>query len=378
MIKLIGGDLYQWDTGRKVQVTASDYGTAHEIHFALDSDKTALVVNVYTEGLVYYADIPNMLLQQSNKINCYEVCENSSGEETVSHTYFKIRERKKPEDYIYTETEISRYENLNSRLNALEESLTTDDDNNSPFIVNVKRQNSVIISYDKTAEEIADAIVKGKHVFVKVTKDSGTDYYPMWMPLVSYAYTRSDPESPKSMTFRSVENSGNKITFYKLFIYTKESTGWMWSEEVINLDDYISKDDEESLISTACNIQNLSWLFDEETTDEISIDSGTNVYVSSSVLTEDECGDLKYWYTDTRGTTDLCDILGDCRYDCGDYIWLGGDGQVIVAKVDGADGGKYPKAGIYMTYPYGSKYCKLTGYNFVIGQKIKSQYLPEE
>lgn len=125
MIRLIGGELYQWDTGRIVKVVPDTDVTVHEVHYSTKRMDYAYVLKTYTENGETYCAIPNIILQQSNRLLCYEVCQNSDGEETIANTYFDIVKRNKPEDYVYTATEHFTYVQLENRLDAIEKSFHT-------------------------------------------------------------------------------------------------------------------------------------------------------------------------------------------------------------------------------------------------------------
>ena len=125
MISLVGGELYQWDTGRIVKVVPDDGLTVHEVHFTTKRMDYAYVLKTYTEDGVTYCAVPNIILQQSNRLLCYEVCQNSDGEETVADTYFDIIKRNRPEDYVYTEQEHFTFAKLENRLDKVEESVHT-------------------------------------------------------------------------------------------------------------------------------------------------------------------------------------------------------------------------------------------------------------
>ena len=131
MISLVGGELYQWDTGRIVRVISDENVKVHEVHFSTKRMNYAYVLKTYTENGATYCAIPNIILQQSNRILCYEVCENSDGEETIANTYFDIIKRNRPEDYVYTEQEKITIEDLANRITILENKTVTDDHINS-------------------------------------------------------------------------------------------------------------------------------------------------------------------------------------------------------------------------------------------------------
>lgn len=125
MISLVGGELYQWDTGRIVRVVPDENVKVHEVHFSTKRMDYAYVLKTYIVDGVTYCAIPNIILQQSNRLLCYEVCENSDGEETIANTYFDIIKRNRPEDYVYTEQDHFTIQALSNRVDKLEESSRT-------------------------------------------------------------------------------------------------------------------------------------------------------------------------------------------------------------------------------------------------------------
>ena len=122
MLSLVGGELYQWDTGRIVKVVPDEDVTVHEVHFSTKRMDYAYVLKTYTEDGVTYCAIPNIILQQSSRLLCYEVCENRDGEETIAEAIFNITKRNRPEDYVYTEQEHFTVVSLENRLAKVEES----------------------------------------------------------------------------------------------------------------------------------------------------------------------------------------------------------------------------------------------------------------
>lgn len=121
MVTLVGGDLYQWDTGRVVFITPDNGYIVHEVHFTTKKMEFAYVVKTYVENGGTYCAIPNVILQQYYDIICYEVRENDDGEESVSSTKFDVIKRNRPEDYIYTEPEKYTYKELENRVKILED-----------------------------------------------------------------------------------------------------------------------------------------------------------------------------------------------------------------------------------------------------------------
>lgn len=108
--------LYQWDLDRKVKIIPPEGVEVDEVHFAHPNDKDALVVKIYSENNELVADVPNILLQEALYIDAYLV----GGDQTICRKILTVVQRPKPKDYVYTETEILRYESLEKRIAALE------------------------------------------------------------------------------------------------------------------------------------------------------------------------------------------------------------------------------------------------------------------
>lgn len=106
VFELVKGRLYQWDTNRKMQISPQDDGKIDEVHFAHTFDEKALPVLVKSDGT---ADIPNVLLQADGALCVWAVALNDDGRQTLHNATFAIRGRAKPDDYVYTETEILDY-----------------------------------------------------------------------------------------------------------------------------------------------------------------------------------------------------------------------------------------------------------------------------
>ena len=120
MFKILDGReyFYQWDTERKLIV---EDASITEVHFSDTVDSVALVCEVYWDEAqtTRLVNVPNILLQTDWKINVYAFTE---GHTKVSTT-FKVAPRSKPADYVYTETEVKRWEDLEAKV---EGALTAD------------------------------------------------------------------------------------------------------------------------------------------------------------------------------------------------------------------------------------------------------------
>lgn len=116
MFQILDGreHFYQWDVDRKIIVLDDSIA---EVHFCNRTDDCSLVCEVYNIDGIHLVDVPNILLQNDWRINVYAY----DGNYTKHSQCFKVVKRSKPADYVYTETEIKRYENLEERISALEE-----------------------------------------------------------------------------------------------------------------------------------------------------------------------------------------------------------------------------------------------------------------
>lgn len=109
---------YQWDVNQKI--TSAKLKEGDEVHFANDRSGEAFVVKAYKHNHIVVADVPNILLQQTNKILVYRYVTDGVSELTVCEKAFDVVARPKPADYVYTETEILSYETLDERITKLE------------------------------------------------------------------------------------------------------------------------------------------------------------------------------------------------------------------------------------------------------------------
>ena len=100
--------LFQWDKDI-VLVFDSKY-INQEVHFS-NNKKNALVKDIDENGEV---SIPNSLLTENKPIEVYLFLDDNY---TKERRILKIIPRPKPDDYVYTEEEIKKYEDLEKRLN---------------------------------------------------------------------------------------------------------------------------------------------------------------------------------------------------------------------------------------------------------------------
>lgn len=119
MIKIVPdkeGRLTQWDLNRKVIVTG--YEGVAEVHFASPGDDHGAYVVKLVDG---QAEIPNILLTMAGTINVYVY----PADRTVFATALWVMAREKPDDYVYTETEVLDWRRLDEKIGDLAELTTT-------------------------------------------------------------------------------------------------------------------------------------------------------------------------------------------------------------------------------------------------------------
>lgn len=87
-----------------------------ELHFCHENGKHSLVCDVI-DGVV---NVPNILLQSNDKLCVFGY----TGEYTKIKEVYIVRPKPQPENYVYTETEIKRYEVLEKRIEELEKQNT--------------------------------------------------------------------------------------------------------------------------------------------------------------------------------------------------------------------------------------------------------------
>jgi hypothetical protein len=109
---------WQWDIGQKLVVDNPDCG---EVHFDNGTTDLAPVVRIKTDqDGKRVAEVPNILLQSAKTLKAYLFQETESGAMTSTLYTFMVLPRPKPEDYVYTETEVLSYSSLVKRIDQIE------------------------------------------------------------------------------------------------------------------------------------------------------------------------------------------------------------------------------------------------------------------
>ena len=122
MFKIYDGrsQFYQWDIDRKLIV---EDASINQVHFCNRTDTCSLVCEVYDAEGLRLVNVPNILLQQDWRINVYGYDSNY----TKHCEIFNVVKRSKPENYVYTETEIHHWEELEARVDEIEKKGISDE-----------------------------------------------------------------------------------------------------------------------------------------------------------------------------------------------------------------------------------------------------------
>lgn len=134
MLELIGStELWQWDTGRQIDCAGLQAGT--KVQFAY-SDTQTLSTAVKSVSGANVADVPNQMLLRSGALMVYAYVTEADG---VSYTKyaarFNVRARPKPDDYVYTPTEVQSWQTIRDEIGDLDD-LTTTAKNNLVAAIN--------------------------------------------------------------------------------------------------------------------------------------------------------------------------------------------------------------------------------------------------
>lgn len=162
MLSLNGRNFfYQWDTNQKV--TSSSFVVGDEIHFYNRNQSVALVTKAYElEGKVV-ADVPNWLLESSYPIVVYRYVYNKDSGYTIDKQNFEVKQRPKPDHYVYEETELYTFGKLlnEAKTYAEEAKQAVEDIKNTVFQV-------VTLVDEETNKQYQLSVVKGRLIMTEV------------------------------------------------------------------------------------------------------------------------------------------------------------------------------------------------------------------
>lgn len=161
--------LYQWDLNQRLILTDIEAGTEVQISDSNNTDEYCLTTKAYNENGNVYAKIPNIYLQKSGILYVYIYVYQEDKSYTKYYTEIIVLPRKKPADYVYTETEIKTFESLEKRINRIEESQDPDAIKNA---VNDYLKQNPIEETDPTVPEWAKQPEKPSYTASEVGADA--------------------------------------------------------------------------------------------------------------------------------------------------------------------------------------------------------------
>lgn len=134
VFELIGStELWQWDTGRQIDCAGLQAGT--KVQFAY-SDTQTLSTAVKSVSGANVADVPNQMLLRSGALMVYAYVTEADG---ASYTKYaarlNVQARPKPDDYVYTPTEVQSWQTIRDEIGDLDD-LTTTAKNNLVAAIN--------------------------------------------------------------------------------------------------------------------------------------------------------------------------------------------------------------------------------------------------
>lgn len=127
-VKVIGTSLCQWESGRQLQLNPSGNMEVTRLDMAHKDSTNALVVIPKEKDGIIVADIPNILLQGDQDIAVFAVNVSGDKTEVINECVLSVKRRPKPDDYIYTETEVLNYTTLEKRISDMEKNGTVEVD----------------------------------------------------------------------------------------------------------------------------------------------------------------------------------------------------------------------------------------------------------
>lgn len=117
-------NVYQWNYGRTLNIKGLDLNNDIDVQFSIDRRNSALVEHKI-ENDVLIVPIPNQFLTNGGvskdfKVYAYISIVDENSYRTVKNIVINVTGCPKPDDYVYTETEILTYRSLEERVTNLE------------------------------------------------------------------------------------------------------------------------------------------------------------------------------------------------------------------------------------------------------------------
>lgn len=94
---------WQWDTG--CQITVMGFPDATELHYFRQGMSEPIPRKVYQRGNERVCDVPDEILQEALNFKVYVNVQEEDGIHTAIEKEYIVKQKPKPTNYIYTETE---------------------------------------------------------------------------------------------------------------------------------------------------------------------------------------------------------------------------------------------------------------------------------
>ena len=117
-------NFYQWDHNQRIVLEGVSAGT--EVHYSCPGVDGGPVLVAYDEDGIIYADFPNVYLTQTQTVRVWLHIDDGNRGTTVYSASINVKPKVKPDDYVYTQTEVRRWETLEERVKSLEDGANMD------------------------------------------------------------------------------------------------------------------------------------------------------------------------------------------------------------------------------------------------------------
>lgn len=165
--------LWQWDLNQQLTVD----GNCTEVHY-LDRGASSTLTMEVKDGK---ADIPNILLQKAGRLVVYAYIVDAQDHHTKICEAFGISARPKPAEYVYTETEVKTWSDLQSQIGDLADLATEEKDNLVAAINEVKASSS--------SGEASDAVLYTEQSLTEEQKAQARENIGGVRPVITLDYS---------------------------------------------------------------------------------------------------------------------------------------------------------------------------------------------
>lgn len=342
--------LRQWDSNQRIRISGIDVEHVTNVHFCHTNSTDALVVIPEKSDKEIIVNVPNILLQVPKPIVVH-IFQDSDifGQRTIASKRINVAPRAKPCDYIYAETEVLSYRELDKRLTALEND--DGDSSSSTTVVRVTRGDDGW-STDKPFEELRKNIDSGSILWCCIERSGMVDVLPL---------TNHDDSSVmfggiRGTTVVSVTAREDSTTVFEAQLALHEQLSNIGSD-MIEINQAIGDlgsletDDKDSLVAAINEALRLGG----KSLDEDAIERIIDEYLSENPPEDGEDGKSAYQYAVEGGYVGTEeefseDLARDCRIHVGDEpptdgsdTWLdtGDDGPAYLPSPAKAEVGQY-------------------------------------